>query len=231
MHTTQPQPTRSGAGFKRRELPADTLGESLKMVREEDGLSVEALGQRAHVQPKYIVAIEAGRYDQTPGPTYVRGFLRSIASVLNVSADTVVAKFDSEPFPATLGTMPNTKARNFFTNRFIRITGLAALLLAALVYFGVQIAHIIAPPLLLVHQPATDIMVTEPRVTLVGSSEAEVDVQVNGRTIQVDTQGNFQEIVDLQPGVNTLTVTATKKRSRAATVIRRVLVELPPVVQ
>ncbi len=201
------------------------------MVREEDGLSIAELGRRANVQAKYIAAIEAGRYDQTPGPTYVRGFLRSIAGVLNLSADTVVDRFDGEPFPATAGTMPRATARNFFTNRLIRMTGLATLLLAALVYFGVQIVHIIAPPPLVVSQPATDIMLTEPRVTLAGSTEPEVDVQVNGRAIQVDAQGNFQEDVDLQPGVNTLTVTATKKRSQTATVIRRVLVELPAVVQ
>lgn len=219
------------SGFERRELPADTLGESLRMVREEDGLSIEELGKRASVQPKYIAAIEAGRYDQTPGPTYVRGFLRSISRVLNLSTDMVIARFDNEPFPAVHGEQPRPSPRRYLSYRTVRLLGVVVVLLAAFVYFGVQIVRIVAPPPLTVSHPATDIMVTEPQVLLEGKTEPEVDVAVNGRAIQVDSQGAFQETLDLQPGVNTLEVTARKKRSRTATIIRRVLVELPPVVQ
>ncbi|MEK7631273.1 MAG: helix-turn-helix domain-containing protein [Patescibacteria group bacterium] len=217
--------------FERRELPADTLGESIKMVREEDGLTIAELGQRANVQAKYVAAIEAGRYDQTPGPTYVRGFLRSIAEVLNLSADTVVARFEGEPFPTSPGATPHAGMRTFFSYKIIRILGLAAVLLAALVYFGVQITRIVAPPPLAVTQPATDIVAQEPQVLLEGNTEPEVDVTVNGRSIQVDSQGHFSETVDLQPGVNTLVVMARKKRSRTATITRQVLVQLPAVVQ
>lgn len=219
------------SGFQRRELPADTLGESLKMVREEDGLTIAELGRRANVQPKYVAALEAGRYDQTPGPTYVRGFLRSLADVLNLSADAVVARFDAEPFPAKPGMHAPQKTALTLSYRAVRILGLSTVVLAALVYFGLQIAHIIAPPPITLLQPTTDVVVTEPQITLEGSTKPEVDVQVNGRAIQVDDQGHFKETVDLQPGVNTLVVTARKKRSRAASITRRVLVELPAVVQ
>ena len=219
------------SAFKRRELPADTLGESLKMVREEDGLSIEELAKKASVQAKYIAAIEAGRYDQTPGPTYVRGFLRSLADVLNLSTDMVIARFDNEPFPAVASEQPRTTPRRYLSYRTVRLLGLGVVLLAALVYFGVQITRIVAPPPLEVSAPSSDVVVAEAQIMLAGVTEPEVDVEVNGRTIQVDSQGKFQETLDLQPGVNTLTVTARKKRSRTATIIRRVLVELPAVVQ
>lgn len=219
------------SAFKRRELPADTLGESLKMVREEDGLTVEELGRRANVQAKYVAAIEAGRYDHTPGPTYVRGFLRSIADVLNLSTDMVVARFDNEPFPAVAGEQPHATPQRYLSYRTIRLLGLGVILLAALVYFGVQITRIVAPPPLVVSAPATDVVATEAQIVLAGITDPEVDVEVNGRAIQVGSEGKFQETLDLQPGVNTLTVSARKKRSRTATITRRVLVELPPVVQ
>ena len=219
------------SAFKRRELPADTLGESLKMVREEDGLTIAELGRRANVQPKYVAALEAGRYEQTPGPTYVRGFLRSLADVLNLSPDAVVARFDAEPFPAVPGMPGHQKSAFTLSYRAVRTIGLSAIVLAAMVYFGLQIVHIVAPPPITLTQPVTDVVVTEPQVTLEGATKPEVDVQVNGRAIQVDDQGHFKETVDLQPGINTLVVTARKKRSRAATLTRRVLVELPAVVQ
>ena len=216
--------------FARRELPPDTLGEALKTVREDVGLTIEELAARANVQPKYVAALEAGRYDLTPGPTYTRGFLRSLADTLELSPDAVVARFDSEPFPAApaAAAAPENPRLSYRTVRFL---GLAALLLAALVYFGIQIQRIIAPPPLAVTEPAGDVVVSVPQVVIAGQTEPEVDVDVNGKSAQVDPQGGFRETVDVQPGVNTLVVTARRKRSRPATITRRVLVELPAVVQ
>jgi cytoskeletal protein RodZ len=221
--------------FGRRELPPDTLGEALRIVREDMKLSVDAVAARAGVQAKYVEAIEAGRYDQTPGHTYVRGFLRNIAEVLELSPDVVLARFDADPVgavqPSNASPTMRGLPRSQLSYRSIRLIAFAAVILGALVYFGFQVRGILAPPPLVVDDPANDVAVTEPRITIHGTTQPEVTVQVNGQDVQVDRAGSFQETIDLQAGVNTLTVTAARKRSRTATVIRRVLVQLPAVVQ
>ncbi len=221
--------------FGRRELPPDTLGEALRTVREEMQISVDELAARSGVRAPYVAAIEAGRYDDTPGRTYVRGFLRSIAEALELSPDAVLARFDADPVGAvqpsnaspTLRGLPRSR----WSYRSIRVVAFASAIFAILVYFGFQVRGILAPPPLTVDQPAQDVAVTEPRITIHGTTDPEVTVQVNGQDVQVDRTGNFQETIDLQAGVNTLTVTAAKKRSHTATVVRRVLVQLPAVVQ
>lgn len=221
--------------FGRRELPPDTLGEALRIVREEMQLSLAELASRSGVRATYVEAIEAGRYDQTPGRTYVRGFLRSIAQALELSPDVVIARFDADPVGAMPSTTPAPATRPLpqhqLSYRSIRLITFAGIILATLTYFGFQVRGILAPPPLVVDEPTTDIAVTEPRITIRGTTEPEVTVQVNGQAVQVDRVGHFEETIDLQAGVNTLTVTAARKRSQTATVIRRVLVQLPAVVQ
>ncbi len=225
--------------FGRRELPPDTLGEALRIVREEAGLSLEEVAQRSSVQVKYVTAIEAGRYDQTPGLTYVRGFLRSIAEVLDLSPESVISRFEEEPSvqPTRKRSIDESAARTRgvaqpkLTYKNVRFLGIAGFVVIALVIFGFQVAHIVAAPKLVVTQPAADTVVTEPKVTLVGKTDPEVTVQVNGQTVQVDTSGSFTEVIDLQQGLNTLTITANRKSSRTTTVTRRVLVQIPAVVQ
>ncbi|MDP2789886.1 MAG: helix-turn-helix domain-containing protein [bacterium] len=228
------QSPRRGAGFGRRELPPDTLGEALRIVREEMQISLDELASRAGVRKIYIEAIEAGRYDDTPGRTYVRGFLRRMAEALELSPDVVLARFDADPVGATQPSNVSPSMRPLprrLSYQSIRLIAFAGVILAILVYFGFQVRGILAPPPLVVDDPAADVAVSEPRITIHGTTQPEVTVQVNGQDVQVDRTGSFQETIDLQAGVNTLTVTAARKRSRTATVIRRVLVQLPAVLQ
>jgi transcriptional regulator with XRE-family HTH domain len=63
--------------FTRRAITApDTLGERLRQLREEAGWTIEEVGQRITVAPKYIAAIESGRYQDLPGLVYARNFVK-----------------------------------------------------------------------------------------------------------------------------------------------------------
>lgn len=45
---------------------------------------------------KHLVALEEDRFDELPGRTYARAFLRSYASALGLDADRFVAEFDEQ---------------------------------------------------------------------------------------------------------------------------------------
>lgn len=226
------QVEKSAESFVRRELPQNTLGEALKIVREEVGLNQEELAQRANIQKKYLEAIESGRYDQTPGPVYVKGFLKSIAKILELSPEAVLARFESEShsLPPKQPSPGRVKSIGL-SYHATRLLAVGLIVLAALVYFGIQIQKIILPPKLTILTPATDVMAKVPQILLSGQTEPGVNVQVNNLNVNVDPQGRFKETIDLQPGVNTLVVTAQKKRSRQTVVTRRVLVQIDDVVK
>jgi cytoskeleton protein RodZ len=63
-----------------------TLGATLAAERERQGLARSDVAQRLHMSPSQIEAIERGDYEHLPRGTFLRGFVRNYAKVLNVPA-------------------------------------------------------------------------------------------------------------------------------------------------
>lgn len=63
-----------------------TPGEQLAQARRANGLSLEGVAQQLKFSPRQIDALEAGRYDELPGWTMVRGMVRSYARLVLLDA-------------------------------------------------------------------------------------------------------------------------------------------------
>lgn len=81
-------------------IPETGPGALLRQRRTERQLSVEDVAQALRLAPKQLRAIEQDDYDHLPGPTYVRGYLRSYAQFLGLSADTVLEFYNRQPAAA-----------------------------------------------------------------------------------------------------------------------------------
>ena len=81
-------------------VPETGPGALLRQRRTERQLSVEDVAQALRLAPKQLRAIEQDDYDHLPGPTYVRGYLRSYAQFLGLSADTVLEFYNRQPAAA-----------------------------------------------------------------------------------------------------------------------------------
>ncbi|MFQ5995484.1 MAG: RodZ domain-containing protein [Acidiferrobacterales bacterium] len=68
-------------------------GKRLCDAREKSQLSREQVAEMLRLSPQQIVAIENDDFENLPGPTYVRGYLRSYAQVVGLSADDVIASY------------------------------------------------------------------------------------------------------------------------------------------
>jgi cytoskeletal protein RodZ len=81
-----------------------SVGETLIRAREAAGLSVEDLSAQTRIRGGLIRAIEADDFNGCGGAVYARGHLRSLAKVIGVDPDELVAEFDrshaDEPAPA-----------------------------------------------------------------------------------------------------------------------------------
>jgi hypothetical protein len=89
-------------------------------------------------------------------------------------------------------------------------------------YLGWQAKMYFTPPELNIYAPIDNLITSEPNVLLQGSTDPEIEVKVNDVLISVN-EGNFEEELDLQPGLNILKVTATKKHGPTNEVYRRVM--------
>ena len=63
------------------------LGEMLIKGREKAGMSQEAVAQVTRINGSFVVALESGAFENLPGAVFGRGFVRSIARVLDLDAE------------------------------------------------------------------------------------------------------------------------------------------------
>ncbi|MBT6272853.1 MAG: helix-turn-helix domain-containing protein [Chromatiales bacterium] len=90
-------------------------GQRLQSAREAISLSIEEVSARLHLDTRTLGNLEADNYDKLPAPTFVRGYLRSYARLLNISADPIIDGFDRRgleppPLVADISTSDEVRA-------------------------------------------------------------------------------------------------------------------------
>jgi cytoskeleton protein RodZ len=69
------------------------IGEVLRSTRSRSGLDIYTVERETKIRAKYLQALENERWDVLPGPTYVKGFLRTYASYLGLDAGALVDEY------------------------------------------------------------------------------------------------------------------------------------------
>ncbi len=62
-------------------------GERLQQARIAKGLSIEAVSERLKIVPSRVVSLEADEFENLPADTYVRGYIRAFASLVELDVD------------------------------------------------------------------------------------------------------------------------------------------------
>lgn len=212
----------------------DNVGERLRQLREESKLTLDAVASQLNISIKHLQAIEESRYQDLPGKVYARNFVRRYIELVGLNVETAMEKFDQEyavltaPQQRRQSILPQrAQAEQPWWLRHSRLLFAGAVVAIVAGYFGWQIVRLVTPPQLTVTQPETDVLVRTSMLTITGSTEPSAEVRINNETAEVSATGEFSVPVDLQVGLNTIKITAKKKRSGEQVVIRQVLYEAP----
>jgi hypothetical protein len=100
---------------------------------------------------------------------------------------------------------------------------------AVLGYLLWQFSSLAAAPSLAVSSPESDQVLTGAEIDVSGRTTPGADISVNDSPVLTDTDGNFNEKVALQDGVNVIRITAKSKLGKVTTVTRNVLAKLPKI--
>ncbi|MFH0804998.1 MAG: helix-turn-helix domain-containing protein [Patescibacteria group bacterium] len=206
-----------------------TLGERLRKVREEAGLSLGQAAQQTQIRQQYLEALERGTYGLLPGPVYIESFLKRYAGYLGVSSDYVIALYRQQDqrtlqreYRQTFTQPVHRTVRDIITPRRIRYTLIGLVIAAGLTYLGFEVANIFSPPELAVTRPLEYSTAPESTVMVAGTTQPEARLTINGKQVFLDQGGAFTEQVSLKDGINEITVSAIKERSKATVVVRHV---------
>ena len=90
----------------------ESPGKIIERARENAKLSQADLAQRLRLDTRYIRHLELDNFEQLPGPTFIKGYLRSVAKELGIAAEplvnayTRVSKTELEPTLADFESRP-----------------------------------------------------------------------------------------------------------------------------
>ena len=73
-----------------------SAGDLLRQQREALRLDLDDIAAALRIKPDYLAALEAGRPDLLPGPTYAIGFVRTYSDYLGLDGDEILRRFKAE---------------------------------------------------------------------------------------------------------------------------------------
>lgn len=206
-----------------------TLGERLREIRSEQRVSVAEAAQATAVPEHHLEALETGAYDRLPGDVYTRNFLRRYAKFLQLNEESVLRRYDDERsvlkpterrLPSPIHFPPGVSL-----TLLAKRMSIGLFIIAILVYLVLELSKIVSPPSLVLESPAESVVTKDNRFEVRGRTDPEATVLINGQPVFVGTDGSFREVVTLNPGRNTIQVTAAKNRGKRYTITRDIILE------
>ena len=73
-----------------------SVGEVLASAREAAGMTLDDVAGQTKIRPTILAAMESDDFTACGGDAYARGQIRSIAQVVGLDPEDVVAMFDAE---------------------------------------------------------------------------------------------------------------------------------------
>lgn len=70
------------------------LGKKLKEARENKGLSLREVEEATKIRKKYLQALENEKFEEIPGRTYAKGFLKNYSSFLGLDTKELIGEFE-----------------------------------------------------------------------------------------------------------------------------------------
>src|SRR5262245_3400894 len=126
-----------------------TVSEQLRRARESQKLDIYQVAEITKIKTDHIRALESGDFDTFSAPVYIRGFVRSYASMLKLDVAQIIIDLDnelsqSEKFAEPPPLTPRSRGVfDFLTLRLSRLNWRVAVAAAAVVLFIVLVIAVI----------------------------------------------------------------------------------------
>jgi cytoskeletal protein RodZ len=209
-----------------------SFAEFLSQRLKERRMTLEQLAETTGISLKHIESFVHGRFEQLPPTPYLHGYFQRIGEVLGFDAEEWWLRAKQENTIVRSGkndTLPINRFSGARQHRSLFVFG--AIILLVGMYFGVRASKILGEPTLTVTSPPADQTwrVSEGHVLVAGNMQNSDELQINGEQLPTETNGDFSKDLTLQPGLNTVTITAKKILGREKTITRQVYYDASPV--
>ncbi len=206
-----------------------SLGQTIKDIRNEGGLTLAELERETKIKKSFLSAIEEGQWQDLPEYPVVQGFVRSVAHVLDIDENLLLALLRRDYPKKDLRITPKPDVRNRFiwSPKWTLLVSVSVVIIAIIGYLGVQYKHFVSPPELIIMRPLEGATITNSPYHVEGKTTPDASVTVNNQPTLVSDNGDFSTDIEVAKETSEITVKATSRSGKETEVKKKVKVEFP----
>jgi len=198
------------------------IGQIIAEERQRRSITLLQMSQLTKIKPKYLQYLEANQFAQLPSGTFVKGFIKAYARILNLDQKPLLALLRRDYQENTSGQLlprefitPMVKKTRFWKPITLVVVIIATIFFTLLGYVGWQWHNLNKPPTLEVYTPQENEFVSS-QIVVTGVTDSEAILAVNAQPVALQPDGSFRTEVYLpKEGIATLTVEAIDQRGKA----------------
>lgn len=220
--------------FNPEEQP-QTVGAILRYERERRRYTIEKVAEELNIKKDYIERIEDDALGELPADIYTRNYIKRFAEFVKVDSEGILRLYDKQRHVYEIThqdaakVFSEKKKRSFsfiLTPKIVRRISILLIFFAFAFYLWFQVSDLSSAPEIIILEPGQDeITLKDDSLDVVGSTNSDAVLTINGKQIKLTSDGTFQETIELQQGSNELIFEAENKFGTVTTRTKKVFVE------
>ena len=205
-----------------------TVGDILKAARLKKRYSLRKVERDTRIKKEFVEGIENSDWKSLPELPVLSGFVKNIASYLEVDPKVAYAtlKRDYLPQKLSINPKPDVGGKFVWTPKYTFLVGILVVVLALFGYLGFQFVRFNSPPSLEVTKPQDNVVVTTKKVEVSGKTSSDATLKANNQLILVNDDGTFTGEIEIFEGTNEISITAINRSGKETTTVRKIVPKL-----
>lgn len=197
------------------------VGQILAEERQRQSITLSHMSQLTKIKISYLQYLENNQFDKLPPCTFVKGYIKAYARVLDLDQKSLLALLRRDFQEDNQGQLqsrefisPVVRKQHMWHSVTLIAVVIATIFFTLLGYVGWQWHNLNKPPNLEIYSP-TDNEFVSSQIVVSGQTDVESMVSVNAQPVALKPDGTFRTEVYLpKEGITTLTVEAIDQRGK-----------------
>lgn len=195
------------------------VGDLLKTARLKKKLTFTQASDQLKIPIDTLKFLERNCFSRLPASTYTIGFIRNYAKLIDLDPNKTIAIFKRDYQKTRKKIIPSglTKPLNSPWSPNPPLQTLLFIIAVALLFFsylGYIYFQLNRPPKLNITQPENGQELTAP-VLIKGKTDHDAVLTLNGKSINLETDGSFTTVYTASPGTHELKLISTSRRHQS----------------
>jgi len=189
-------------------MQSKNIGDQLRDARLKMGVEWSTIERATKINRGFLEALEKEKWSAYTSKTYIFGHLRKYCDFLGLDNEKIVALFRRDYIAEENPKFRKRVSSHYFTPHKVKVmrylVALAILLVGS--YFSFQIYIFTKNPKIEIIEPKEFTFTRESQMRIVGKTEKEVIVKINGDQVYPDKEGKFSFDLPLPNDSNSLQI-------------------------